>query len=41
MKAIEGIATVEAKGNGGYEVESVLGADLRTEIAAAIVEGGW
>jgi hypothetical protein len=25
LKAIEGAATVEAKGSGGYEVESVLG----------------
>jgi ABC-2 type transport system ATP-binding protein len=41
LQAIEGVATVEAKGNGGYEIESVLGADRRAEIAAAIVEGGW
>ncbi|HID63063.1 MAG TPA: ATP-binding cassette domain-containing protein, partial [Anaerolineae bacterium] len=41
LKAIEGVTTVEAKGDGGYEVESALGADRRTEIAAAIVEGGW
>ena len=41
LKAIEGVATVEAKSNGGYEIESVLGADRRAEIATAIVEGGW
>ena len=32
---------MEERGNGGYELECTLGADLRPAIAEAIVNGGW
>ncbi|MFB0545384.1 MAG: ABC transporter ATP-binding protein [Anaerolineae bacterium] len=41
LKKIPGITAVEAKGDGGYEIECSLGADRRPEIARTIVERGW
>jgi len=41
LAAIPGISSVEARGNGGYEIESLLGTDVRPQIAAAVVNGGW
>jgi len=41
LSALEGVTAVEERGNGGYELECTLGADLRPAIAEAIVNGGW
>ncbi|MFQ6057699.1 MAG: ABC transporter ATP-binding protein [Anaerolineae bacterium] len=41
LAKIEGVTTVEARGDGGYEVECTLGADLRPQIAALAVGRGW
>ena len=41
LKKIPGITAVEAKGDGGYEIECSLGTDRRPEIARTIVERGW
>jgi len=41
LRRIRGITSVEARGDGGYEVECALGSDPRPEIARLVVEKGW
>jgi ABC-2 type transport system ATP-binding protein len=41
LAAIEGVLSVEPLDSSGYEVQSGLGIDIRSQLAATVVNGGW
>lgn len=41
LAAVPGVRTVVPTGNGGYEIASAPGTDVRAAIAEAVVHGGW
>lgn len=41
LQSVEGVTSVEALGNGAFEVECTLGADRRADLADRVVKGGW
>lgn len=41
LAAIEGVLSVEPLDTDGFEVQSALGVDVRAQLAATVVSGGW
>ncbi len=41
LATIEGVLSVDPLNASGYEVQSALGVDVRPQLAAMVVEGGW
>ena len=41
LAAIEGVLSVEPLDTDGFEVQSALGVDVRAQLAATVVNGGW
>jgi ABC-2 type transport system ATP-binding protein len=41
LATIEGVVSVEPLNGNGYEVQSALGVDVRAQLAAMVVSGGW
>jgi ABC-2 type transport system ATP-binding protein len=41
LATIEGVLSVEPLNGSGYEVQSALGVDVRPQLAATVVNGGW
>jgi ABC-2 type transport system ATP-binding protein len=41
LATIEGVVSVEPLKGNGYEVQSALGVDVRAQLAAMVVSGGW